>query len=397
MNIFDDLKQKVTIQEVASRLGYKINPKAGMHGSYLEMQFFAGNGDKVDTIVIRKGRNGNTDSYFHRSSGTGGSVIDFVKENTRALGFNSGNTWKDVFSAFALFTNVPSDAKKQDEAIRAWQTSHPQTHFDASRFEITPITDNMDAARMIFTPRAISDETIQTFAPWIDLVRDTQSTFAHPSLGFPYREPGRDAVVGYELRGYGTFKGKAAGTNSTTAAWIVDMRDKEKPMDVRKIYFAESAYDIMSLWQRNHVTLNKETSVFVSVGGQLSPRQVSGLMKQYPKAVAVDCFDNDLSGRIYGIRTAAIASGIHLNVVKCDDCVRFNANGKLFSLTLDNVSTQALARQVPLINHYEQFRAPKGYKDWNDVVRGITVEDTVTPSKYERNERLLLRRTGMKR
>ena len=394
MNVFDELKQKVTIQEVASRLGYKVNTRAGTHGRYLEMQLYAGN-DKLDTIVIRKPSSGGHETYFHRN-GMGGTVIDFVKENVHALGYSSGKLWKDVFNAFASFTNLPPDAIPQDEVIRAWQAIQPKKQFDPSRFEISPITDNIDAARMIFTTRAISDETIQTFAPWIDLVRDTQSSFAHPCLGFPYREPGRDEVVGYELRGYGTFKGKAAGTNSTTAAWIVDMRDKEKPLDVRRVYFAESAYDIMSLWQRNHVTIDKETSVFVSVGGQLSPRQVSGIMRQYPKANAVDCFDNDIAGRIYGIRTAAIVSGIHLDVIKCDDCVRFNANGKQFTLPLDNVSTQALFKQVPLITHYEQCLPPKGFKDWNDVVRGITTDNSVTPSKYMRDEKLRQRRAGMK-
>ena len=55
-NIFDDIKQKVKIEDVASYLGYKVNPKAGTRGLYLEMVMPDGKGGKTDTIVInRKG------------------------------------------------------------------------------------------------------------------------------------------------------------------------------------------------------------------------------------------------------------------------------------------------------------------------------------------------------
>ena len=41
-NIFEDLKSKVSIEDVASTLGYNVNPRAGTRGNYLEMQLFAG-------------------------------------------------------------------------------------------------------------------------------------------------------------------------------------------------------------------------------------------------------------------------------------------------------------------------------------------------------------------
>lgn len=393
-NIFEDLKSKVSIEDVASTLGYNVNPRAGTRGNYLEMQLFA-DGEKQDTIVIRKGRNGSTDSYFHRGSGHGGSVIDFVKENLSQLGYHGDGGWKAVFDAFSKFTNLPPEEFHHDATVREWQQTKAIEGFDPKRFIVDPLSANPDAARMIYTQRGLTDDTIRTFEPWIRLLRDTKSSYQYPCLAFPYREPGRDEVVGYELRGNGTFKGKAAGTNSTTAAWIVDMTPYGNPLDARKVFFAESAYDIMALYQRQHLFFPTEEAVFVSTGGQLSPRQISGIMGYYSRAVAVDCFDNDLSGRLYGIRTAAIASGIRLDVVRCDDCVRFNANGKVFSLPLSEVNTMEFRRHVPAACRISlDFLPPKGYKDWNDVVMGFPMSDAVTPSKYQLYDNLRLKRSN---
>lgn len=386
----EELKRKVRIEEVSAQLGYKVNTKAGTRGSYLEVQLFAGD-QKADTIVIRRGRNGNVDTYFHRSTGSGGSVADFVRENLAALGFDNGRGWKDVIAALRHFAGLPTRAFIHEGLSGAWQESRPP-RFDPTRFEVSPIEENIEAVRMILAPRAITDDTLEAFAPWISLIRDTESAYAHPSLGFPYREPGRETVVGYEIRGYGSFKGKAAGTNSTTAAWIVSLAVHPEPLAVRRVYFAESAYDIMSLWQRNRLTIDREASVFVSTGGQLSAKQVSGIMAEYPRARLVDCFDNDLAGRVYGIRAAAIVSGISLDVVQTGDSVHFNANGKRFDLPKGEVSTDAFAREVPLLKRYEQCLPPRGYKDWNDVVRGHSTDNSVSPSKYQRDERLRQRR-----
>lgn len=397
-DVFEDLKRKVRIEEVAAQLGYKVNPRAGTHGSYLEMQLFAGD-QKADTIVIRKGANGNTDTYFHRASGSGGSVIDFVRENLAALGCDKGGGWKDVFGAFSRFTSLPAGSFDLDSAVRRWRQEKVPVGFRSDRFIIEPLSANPDAARMIYCQRAFSDETIMTFAPWISLLRDKESTFRHPCLAFPYREPGSDDVVGYELRGYGTFKGMAAGTNASTAAWIVDMDPTGFHETVRNVYFAESAYDIMAFWQHNRLSLDPGTSVFVSVGGQLSARQVTGLLACYPKATAVDCFDNDVAGRLYGIRTAALAACVAFNAVRCDDCVRFTVNGKPFSLPLDEVSTENFARHagVVLSRRYRRQSAPVGFKDWNDVIMGRSATPDVTVSKYRLYDNLRLARQSAPR
>lgn len=269
-NVFEDLKRKVSIEQVASQLGYNVNPRAGTRGSYLEMQLYAGD-QKADTIVIRKGKNGKTDSFFHRGNGKGGSVIDFVQENLRSLDYNPDDGWKAVFGAFSRFTQLSDDEFHLDARIQEWRNTNIPEGFNAERFDVQPLSANPEAARLIYGQRALSDETIQAFEPWIRLLRDTHSDFKHPSLAFPYREPGKDEIVGYELHGYGKFKGMAAGTNATTAAWIVDKVASGDPDDARKIYFAESAYDILALWQRTHLMQPDDQSVYVSVGGPALP------------------------------------------------------------------------------------------------------------------------------
>ena len=63
------------------------------------------------------------------------------------------------------------------------------------------------------------------------------------------------------------------------------------PQMVRHVYFCESAYDAMSFYQANRAKMDLPHSAFVSVGGALSNGQVSGLMKHFCMAKAVDCFD----------------------------------------------------------------------------------------------------------
>lgn len=48
-----------------------------------------------------------------------------------------------------------------------------------------------------------------------------------------------------------------------------------------------------------------DSAALVSLGGTFSDRQITGVMERFPNARAFDCFDNDLAGRIYGLRMMA--------------------------------------------------------------------------------------------
>ncbi|MBR3671200.1 MAG: DUF3991 domain-containing protein, partial [Spirochaetia bacterium] len=113
--------------------------------------------------------------------------------------------------------------------------------FTPERYDVQPISEHLVAGMIFLTPRGISQETLKTFAPYIVRIRDLEmDNYKNYNIGFPYREPGKDVVVGYEIRGFNKFKSKATGTNSSTAAWIVDMTPYGNPRGVENVYFAES-------------------------------------------------------------------------------------------------------------------------------------------------------------
>ena len=53
-------------------------------------------------------------------------------------------------------------------------------------------------------------------------------------------------------------------------------------------------------------------------------------MNHYSEARAIDCFDNDLPGRIYGVRMVGLLEGLHLYVIKQGDTVIIKTDGKNF-------------------------------------------------------------------
>ena len=187
---------------------------------------------------------------------------------------------------------------------------------------------------------------------------------------------------------------KAAGTNSSTAAWIVNFSSKSNSKDIRNIYIAESAYDIMAFYQANRVRLNNDLdkSVFVSIGGAFSGGQIKGLVEQYPNARLVDCFDNDIPGRIYGMKMAAVAEGIDfkdLKIIKNDNHIKVNFKGDTVILDGSKATLSDMNKIIHFSKHsYGVEKAPSAFKDWNDVIMSKPLSPIITPSKYERDEKL---------
>jgi hypothetical protein len=341
------------------------------------MQLPDGHGSKSDTIVIRKGNSRGWDTYFHRQGG-GGTVVDFVRETSVSSATRRPESGKAVLEVLSKYADLPLPSAADSQSITEWKEHAPQ-RFVPDRYLREAVADTPPSARAIYSQRGLSDDTVSLFAPWYRARARQPLLFRHPCLGFPYRSPDRLPPWATSCAATRTFKGKATGSNSTTAAWIVDMSGHGNPLDVRHVYFAESAYDIMAFYQHNRFTLKPETSVFVSVGGQLSNQQVTGLMKYYSRAQAVDCFDNDMAGQIYGIRMAALVSGICLDLVRTADSLRLTANGKTFTLTAPDVTLAAFGRQVALSPRVGQQKPPANYKDWNDVVMGRPLKEENLP------------------
>ena len=392
---FQEMKPRVGIDDVAFSLGYKLNRQAGV-GRYIELILPDGRGEKLDTIVISHPQEKERQKYFHRNTGKRGDVVDFIGENLGRFNIYGRNQWEVIGKVMADFANMPL-VDNHDRGYSGGLGSL-NTVFNPKRYTSQPLSRNMDYAIGIFEERGISRETVQLFERHIAIVTDQKNKNGLPMIGFPYREPGFSSdLAGYELRGDRGFKGKAAGTNSSTAVWTAGIHSAlNNPQMVRHVFFAESAYDAMAFYQANQGKIDLAHSAFVSVGGALSNGQVSGLMRHYNMAKAVDCFDNDLPGRIYGMRMAALLDGKRLTITQMGDNLRLEMDGKAFDVPVGKASVEELAKHVKLSDRIEVRKPPVNYKDWNDVVRGMPLEALQLKTKFQRDENLARIRTELR-
>ena len=392
---FQEMKPRVGIDDVAFSLGYKLNRQAGV-GRYIELILPDGRGEKLDTIVISHPQEKDRQRYFHRNTGKRGDVVDFIGENLNRFNKYGRNQWEVIGKVMADFANMPI-IDNHDRGY-AGELGSLNPVFNPKRYTAQSLQGNMDYAMGIFDDRGLSQETVQLFERHIAIVTDQKNKNGLPMIGFPYREPGFSSdLAGYELRGDRGFKGKAAGTNSTTAVWTAGIHSAlNNPQMVRHVYFCESAFDAMSFYQANRAKIDLPHSAFVSVGGALSNGQVSGLMSHYCMAKAVDCFDNDLPGRIYGMRMAALLDGKRLSVIQMGDNLRLGMEGKSFDMLVGKASVEELGKHVKLSDRIEVMKPPVNYKDWNDVVRGMPLEALQLKTKFQRDENLARIRTELR-
>ena len=218
-------------------------------------------------------------------------------------------------------------------------------------------------------------------------------------MAFPYTKPGSEKIEGFELRGYNNFRQKAPGTNSSSAAWIADFTGEQPDRsattgdaclskNARNVYFFESGYDAMAFYQVNRSRLNLETSVFVSTGGTFSSLQIKGITDYYPQARYWDCFDNDTPGILYGIRMESQLCGQFINIVTTDDSIIFQKGVDELRLPKNEVTLPKVREKLGMDRHVYVWKAPKAFKDWNDVTMNKPMKDLPVKSKYQRNENL---------
>ena len=392
---FSELKKKVGVDDVAYALGYRLDRTAGV-GKYIEMSLPDGRGGHSDTIVIKNPKSKSDQLFFHRSGAKGGDVIDLIMDNITSFHETGRDNWEIAQKVLAKYANEPIPDYGDGKYLEKAGYTGEQV-FDPKRWDVTPVESHMHHAMSYFEPRGIRQETVEAFAPFLVRIKDLNATnYNNYNLGFPYKVPGSDEVVGYEIRGYKGFKSKAAGTNSSTAAWIVDMSPNGNPMDVKNVFFAESGFDIMAFYQFNRQSIEKESSVFVSLGGSFSDRQFTSVMRHYGQARAVDCCDNDLNGRIYGIRMAGLLDGVHYNISRADDIIHLTTNGKEHLLDAGKASIKELASFIQLNPRIAEWKPAKAFKDWDDQVMGKPIVPMDLPNKFQRNERLAEHRAGFK-
>ena len=380
---YTTFKAKVGIDEIASYLGYKLDRRAGV-GRYIEMCLRDGVGRKTDSIIISHPNDKSSQTYFHRNGSSGGDVISLIKENLNAFGVVGDTEYNMIDAVIDKFTGTDYTFKREYDLAK----SASSKVFDASRYVIEPAAEHLDSVMSYFRQRSIDEETVRVFLPWLVRMTDTKAEFKYRNLAFPYSQPGSDTIEGCELRGYSGFKMKAEGTNSSTAEWIADFSDGNAE-SVRNAYFFESGYDAMAFYQVNKSRIDLPTSVFVSTGGSFSNMQIRKVTDYYAHARYWDCFDNDKAGILYGIRMEALLNRITLNIVTTDEGAIIEHRGiKTVKISNDELSLNRVAGEFHLTRHVSVWKAPKGYKDWNDVTMNKPANTLVQKTKFQRDENL---------
>lgn len=381
---FKELKSRVGIEEVAYSLGYRVDRKAGV-GRYFEMVL----GDathKQDTIVVRNCADKARQSFFRRD-GTKGDVVTLIRDNLNSFFVDGKDDWQKVAKVMARFANMPEPEYKEQYTGR----NITAQVFDPSRFR----TKSLDFEKLppLFEQRGISMETVKAFSPFISLISDKRNeNFSGYNVGFPYTDSKTIGAVGYELRGLGGYKSKAAGTNSSTASWVADFSNGNSH-GVRSVFFCESALDAMAFYQMNRARLDKDIA-FVSLGGTFSDGQVLNVMKRFPNARPYDCFDNDIPGRIYGVRLISLAEDKVFNIIRTQSGFSVEMNGTRKEIDAGRSLSEQLADSFPIRGRVSHWPPPKNFKDWNDCLLGKTIEPELYHDKNERDRNLADRRNS---
>ena len=357
---FKQLKARVGVTDVAYALGYRLDRKAGV-GRYIELVLGDGR-EKRDTLIVSHPNDRASQTFFRRN-GSKGDVLTLIRENLGTFLVTGKDEWQKVAKVMARFANMPEpeydDDREYVKSVRAASV------FDASRYEMK----RMDVERIppIFRQRGLSDETVS----YTDA--DGQ-------------------VKGYEIRGYCGYKSKAAGTDSSSAAWVADFSGGNQEA-VRSVFFCESAFDAMAFHQMNRSRLHPDVAL-VSLGGTFSDNQITDVMGRFPNAKAFDCFDNDIAGRIYGLRMIGQLEGIPMRISKADDGLLVEAGGKTFTVNPGKPLASQLAAHLPVRYRTGQWLPPKAFKDWNDCLLNRPVAPVLAPCKEERDRNLAERRKG---
>ena len=374
---FKELKLRVGVDDIAYALGYRLDRKAGV-GKYIELVLGDGH-NRRDTIIVSNPRNKAAQTFFRRD-GSKGDVVTLIRENLNSFFVTGKDEWQKIAKVMARFANMPEPEYKEDrEYVKSASVSHV---FDSSRYEVRPI--NPERIPRLFSLRGIADETVRSLAEHIALIRDKRNgNFDGYNIGFPYTDGNDSTVRGYEIRGMGGYKSKAAGTNSSSAAWVASPSGGDDCL-VKSVFFCESAFDAMAFYQMNRPQLGSNIAL-VSLGGTFSDRQVTGVMERFPNARAFDCFDNDIAGRIYGLRMMALLEDIPLKITKTDNGLKVEAKGKSIDIDTERSIIPQVNSALSLRYRMGQWPPPKAYKDWNDCLLNKPMKPEIAPDKNDRD------------
>ena len=379
---FQDFRNEISLMQVVYELGYRIDKSKGKKTPSFILT--DGNKNEVDRLYIFNPNDNTKANFWRRNPGPGkfqaGDVIHFIKENISSFPeYVGARNEVDAINRVCLrLSNTVVDMSKVmgEEALR--YINRPERPFNLEDFEREK--GNWKKAMRFFKERGIDEQTAELFKDNYELIRDTkaQTKVSWKNLAFPYRRPGEALIVGYEVRGFGKYKSKSEGTDSSRACWQAYLGKNGAPdripvYDIDRIHIAESAYDMMSYVQLHQGRLDFDRTLFVSVGGTYTNELMTRLFNEYPHAVPVLHFDNDITGVMYDIRAAAIKMGKTLRSTTANGEVHFNLDGKEFTVNADNLSYDQFIKASGVSPDKRPDirieKAPGDFKDWNEVLQ----------------------------
>lgn len=377
---FKELKSRVGVDDIAYALGYRLDRKAGV-GKYIELVLGDGR-DRRDTIIVSNHRDKASQVFFRRD-GSKGDVVTLIRENLNSFIVSGKNDWQKVAKVMARFANLPEPEFREDsEYVKSAKVSHV---FDESRYEVKPV--DLDRIPKIFSQRGIADETVRSLAPNLSLIRDTKNeNFDGYNIGFPYTESADSGIKGYEIRGMAGYKSKAAGTNSSTASWVADLSSGNNEA-VKSVFLCESALDAVAFYQMNRTRLDNNIAL-VSLGGTFSDGQIIKAMERFPNAKAFDCFDNDIAGRIYGLRLMALVEDFPIKITKTENGLKVEAKEKTFEVNPERPISAQVSENISTRHKMGQWTPPKAFKDWNDCLMNKPMDIVLSLNKHQRDTNL---------
>ncbi|MDL2297323.1 DUF3991 and toprim domain-containing protein [Bacteroidales bacterium OttesenSCG-928-B11] len=358
MTSFDEYKSKVSIIQVLEDLGYRLDKSKGRVTPTYKL--YDGKGDKIDEIIIKNPLDSKNQYYFDRNH-KGGDLISFLRNHiSKFPQFHHHNEYVHINKILGHYSKIEYVPKVESSSSFIGKQDFDKNRFTETKPEIQDLT-------YLTRERNISRDVVEEFLPFIVKVKDNQANNDFQNIAFPYTTPGKQEVSNYELRNYG-FKGMASGGDKTNAVWIAT--NAPNPNLVKDIYFFESAIDAMSFYELNKSKLNLENSALISVGGYLSHNQILNSINHFPNAKLNTAFDNDINGRLYDIRTYAIAHGKNVGITKKEGEYQFIVGAKTFTLPEDKVSLENFRensgfRKGALVVH----KAANNMKDFNEVLK----------------------------
>jgi hypothetical protein len=357
MYTFEDYKNRISIIQVAQDLGYILKPKSGKIKPEFVLYANPEQSIKEDEIVICNPLNNASQTYFSRK-GEKGNLIHFVYNRIQMFTCSSSgwNAVNEILSKYMDGTIV----------THTTPTFTEQQAFNLADYDYRLATLK-DLAFLNFK-RNISRETLNLFLPFIFITRDKKASYFNTA--FPYRIPGKDKIVGFELRN-SNYKGFSKGGDKSNAVWHVCFNNDITK--ITKVFFFESAIDLMSFVQIYRDSLDLNSSVFISTGGNVTRKQIVNVMKFYSNAFPFFCFDNDVQGNIFDLMAAYF--------ILEKECKAFNSKGTItiqieaeginLSLPAEGFSSEVFFYEHQLNNNAGIIKSPAPYKDFNAVLQHI--------------------------